>query len=100
MLVNISAKFRYIYIYIYIYIYVYTIKYFRRQDPTDDMTQLRKSVDNQHLVTPISKSSNKPRKKGKVGNPIFGNIDPVQLFETLVKNKVLKGIISRILIQH
>ena len=45
---------------------------------------------------PINKLSDKSPKTGKVGNPLFGNIDPVKLFETLVKNNVLKGILQYI----
>ena len=73
---------------------VHVIHCYRRQSEGEEINQERRNMDKAGLSKPINKLSDKSPKKGKVGNPLFGNIDPVKLFETLVKNNVLKGILQ------
>ena len=66
-----------------------TFKYLRRQGPDHNLSTLKNTDSNQDIKSSTKKVPNSISKE--VGNPIFGKIDPIQLFETLVKNNALKG---------
>ena len=69
----------------------------RRQGPGEDIHQLPKSGDSKNRK--MSDGQSRRFQKDVIsGNPIFGQIDPIKLFESLVNSKVLKGntkIVSR-----
>ena len=61
----------------------------RRQGPEHEVGSLKSIENNQRAKSTTKTLSSNVLKE--VGNPIFGKIDPVQLFETLVKNNAIKG---------
>ena len=63
----------------------------RRQGPGEDIHQLPQGGDSKNRRTSDGQSR-RLQKDVISGNPIFGKIDPIKLFESLVNSKVLKGI--------
>ena len=63
----------------------------RRQGPGEHIHQLPQGGDSKNRK--MSDGQSRRFQKDVIsGNPIFGKIDPIKLFESLVNSKVLKGI--------
>ena len=63
----------------------------RRQGPGEHIHQLPQGGDSKNRK--MSDGQSRHFQKNVIsGNPIFGKIDPIKLFESLVNSKVLKGI--------